>query len=191
MASTLRSLGNLALVFIAFGCGRNANTAVPAGVDAGAVTAAMLVRPAEVDDLWTRAAAGEADDLARLANREGTTGLIERGGEPAFRKTAILALTYADGYDALPFLGEVAGGTDEANALLAAQTAVDIASRLRRSVDPEDALEVREGCDRLLAIAKQTEKPRRLRVALVRALRMFADLGFVKPADIPTDVDAH
>ena len=186
-----RWLLNLALVLIACGCGRSANSAGPGGVDAGAVTAAMRVRPPEVDDLWTRAAEAEADDLARLANREGTTGLIERGSDPAFRKTAILALAYAEGYDALPFLAEIAGGTDEANALLAAQTAVDIASRPRRSVDPEDALEVREGCDRFLVIAKQTQKPRRLRVAIVRALRMFADLGFVKPADIPTDVDAH
>lgn len=186
-----KAAGLVLLALLVCSCGRSANNAGPAGLDAGAVSPAALVRPPEVDDLWTRAAVGEGDDLARLANREGTTGLIERGSDPAFRKTAILALAYADGYAALPFLGEVAGGADDANAVLAAESVVEIATRTRRPVDPEDALEVREGCDRLLAVAKIPQKPRHLRVLLVRALRMFADLGFVKAAEIPTDVDAH
>ena len=148
-------------------------------------------REPELVDLWTRASDGEGDDLARLADREGSVGLIERAVDPALTRTSILALAYADGYAGLPFLAATAGGENESLALLAAESLVEIAARRRRAIDPEDALEIREGCDHALRVAKNGEKPRRLRVLLVRALRMFADADYVKTTDLPTDVDAR
>ena len=146
-------------------------------------------------DLWTRAKAGDADDLARLADREGASGLVARASEDAaWRLAAIRAMAFVDdpgAFEALPSLARAARTGDDAEAMAALESAGDLASRPRRAVDPEDAAELREGCDLLLALAKDTQAPRPRRIASVRALRMLADRGCVKVADLPTDLDAR
>jgi hypothetical protein len=64
-----------------------------------------------------------------------------------------------------------------------------IASQKRSQVDPEDALELRDGCDSLLVAARDATRPRAVRVGAVRALRMMSDRGCVNQSDIPADVD--
>ena len=115
---------------------------------------------------------------------------MDRGEDPGLRLTALRAMGYTGDLAALPWLaGAAAGGSDdEADAALA--SAAQIAAEPRRSVDPEDALEVRQGCDKLLALAQAKEKPKKRRVGAIRTLRMLADRGCMKGADLPTDLDA-
>jgi hypothetical protein len=182
------------------GCGRessNAPSAVAMASD-GAVRTPLVrspdaaARAPDVEDLWVRAKEGEPDDLARLANREGASGLVEEGSrDPVKKKAAIAALAYADGLSGLPWLAEAADAEDEATARAAVESIVAMAARTRRAVDPEDGAELRTGCDRLLSIAKNPSKKRPVRVGAVRALRMWTDRGCAKTADLPTDVDTH
>jgi len=178
------------------GCPKNtAPTDAGAGAAIYAPLAADAAPPArapEVDDLWARAAdedAGAADDLARLARREGVAGLIERGAHPTLRRTAALALGYTQGFSAMAWLGEVAAIDVEEDALAALGSAVMLAAQPRRAVDPEDAEELRAGCDKLSALAKDPKAARKRRVLAIRALRMLSDKGCAK--EIPTDLDAH
>jgi hypothetical protein len=183
------------------GCGHensNAPSGSATGADASSSAALAPPRPdaaartADVEDLWTRAKELDPDDLARLANREGPSGLVEEGSRnPAKRPIAIAALAYADGLSALPWLAEAADADDEATARAAVESIDAMAARTRRAVDPEDGAELRAGCDRLLAIAKNQSKKRPVRVGAVRALRMWSDRGCAKAADLPTDVDTH
>jgi hypothetical protein len=184
-------------------CGRE-NGAAPSavatasGADGGGAQATRgqspdaATRSPDVDALWNRAKEGEPDDLARLANREGASGLVEVGtSEPSRKRIAIAALAYADGLSALPWLADAADGSEEDDARAAVESIDAMAARPRRAIDPEDGAELRMGCDRLLAIAKNTTKKRPLRVGAVRALRMWSDRGCAKAADLPTDLDAH
>jgi hypothetical protein len=93
----------------------------------------------------------------------------------------------------LPFLAEAARGPDDGQADAALESAVDLAARPRRAIDPEDAAEMKEGCDMLLALASDTNAKavRSRRVKAIRALRMLADRGCVDPHAIPTDLDAR
>ncbi len=147
------------------------------------------------EELWGRARAGDSGDLARLADREGVGGLVERGsaedkgggetseGKPAkaggetkepgdghvdsakvalasTRMTAIRAMAFAPEPGALaglPFLAEAARGPDDAQAQAALESAIDLAARPRRAVDPEDAAEMKAGCDSMLALARESE----------------------------------
>jgi hypothetical protein len=151
--------------------------------------AAAPDRPPEVDDMWARAKDGEEDDLVRLARREGVTGLEERGAHPTYRVTAARALGFTEGFAALPWLAEV-GTADGEAAEPALESAVTLAAQRRHQRDPEDAEELRTGCDKLLVLAKDAGAPRKKRILAVRALRMLTDTGAVKTADIPGDVDA-
>jgi hypothetical protein len=182
------------------GCGRDSATNAPSGLPGADASSTALATPrpdaaartADVEDLWERAKELEPDDLARLANREGASGLVEEGSRnPAKKPTAIAALAYADGLSALPWLAEAADADDEPSARAAIESIDALAARTRRAVDPEDAAELRAGCDRLLVIAKNTSKKRPVRVGAVRALRMWSDRGCAKAADVPTDVDTH
>ncbi len=180
------------------GCSRGASLqdgGSAKGTDASADAASASADPVR-EDLWTRAKLGDAADLARLADREGESGLVERGatGDPATRLTAIRAMAFAPdpgAFGGLPFLAEAARGTDEPQAQAALDSAIDLAARPRRAVDPEDAAEMKAGCDGLLALAKDPKASRGRRVKAIGALRMLVDRGCVDPAAIPTDLDAH
>jgi hypothetical protein len=187
---------SLSLAFIllaASGCPRKPPSAAEAGsVEAGAGAGVdAAVRDPRLDELWERAGDGEADDLARLADREGTDGLVERARSPAQRMTALQAIGYTGDLAALPFLAEVATKGSDAEAEAALSSASQIAAEPRRATDPEDALELHEGCAALLALAKDVTRPRPRRVGSIRALRMLAERGCVKREDIPADLDVR
>jgi hypothetical protein len=134
-------------------------------------------------DPWSAAASLEPEDLGRLALREGSAGLVAGATTDDRRKVAVAALAFAEDFDGLPFLAEAAAGADPALALSAADSACALAARRRTAVAPEDALEVREGCDRMLAVAKDEKRPRVLRLRILRALRMLEDRGCAR--DLP------
>jgi hypothetical protein len=183
-------------------CGKSASSAAP-GVSSGesksAPSAVVEAGAPAIDpvalDLWTRAkdnvATGDGDDLARLADRENLSGLLARAEDPAWRATAIHAMAYVDGFEALPWLAKVARAAPNEDALAALDAIEDIAARPRRAVDPEDAAEMKSGCDSLLALAKQSDAARARRIIAIRALRMLSERGCVAPAEIPADLDAH
>lgn len=183
-------------ITLLLGCGRGTptgGTATPQGAAEAAAwvrapAATPRVRTSSEEELWARAKDGDADDLARLADREGATGLVERGDDAAFRDTAIGALAYADGLSALPWLAERAS-EDGDGATRALDTIADIAARRRRADDPEDALELRAACDKLLALARDKERPTSRRVAAIGSLRMLAERGCVRSTDIPKELD--
>jgi hypothetical protein len=163
--------------------------------DAG-VAAAPSTGDAVLEELWTRAKGGDSGDLARLADREGVSGLAERGahGDAATRLAALRAMAFAPepgAFAGLPFLAEAARGGDEPQAEAALESAIDLAARPRRAVDPEDAEEMKAGCDGMLALASDPKGARARRVLAIRALRMLADRGCVDPHAIPTDLDAR
>lgn len=143
---------------------------------------------ARTQALWEEAATGEEDALARLATHEGPSGLEERAAQPILRATALRAMGYTASFEGLPLLARAAAGDDETLALLAAESAVQLAARPRRAVDPEDALELREGCDGLGAAMRDATRPRAVRVACARALRMLADRGCTP--DVPPELEA-
>jgi hypothetical protein len=91
----------------------------------------------------------------------------------------------------LPFLAEVARSGDDAQAEAALGSTIDLAARPRTAIDPEDAAEMKEGCDLLLALAKDEKAARSRRVKAVRALRMLAERGCTDPSAIPTELDAR
>ena len=203
MRRTLAALSSC-LALLALGCPKGAaqtDAGPPSIAQAMPASAAPPARPPEIDALWVRAKeaaspdAGEdadtlADDLARLARREGVAGLIERGAHPTWRNVAAQAMGYTDGFSAMAWLGEVAAGPDDPDATSALESAVMLASQRRHQVDADDEEELHAGCDKLLALAKDVKAPRRRRVLAVRALRMLTDKGCAKPSDIPNDVDA-
>jgi hypothetical protein len=173
-------------------CGNAASSeAGVAWLEGGVTHDASLARPSDVEELWNRASDGGDDELARLAEREGQDGLEERATSPAHRLTALRAMAFSQGYSALPTLGAAAqrGTAEEAHA--AVESADAIAARKRAQVDPEDGDELAAGCAALLAAAKDTKRPREVRVGAVRALRMLDDRPRCPTAaEIPTDVDA-
>jgi hypothetical protein len=193
--------GALGLVFAAFGaCGAcrarpsdtTANAAASAGADGGVASPSVLVDAASLRDplLWGVAKEGDAEDLASLAAHEGAAGLVEAASEPALRPTAIRAMGFARGWAQLPFLGKAAGGKDDDEARLALDATFELAARPRRAEDPEDAEELREGCESLLALARDTERARARRIGAVRALRMMPCPRSKEGGEVPTDLDA-
>ena len=135
-------------------------------------------------ELWAAAIGLAPEDLSRLALREGSAGLVAGGADPARRRVAVAALQFADDLEGLPLLAEVAASGDAESAELATQAAETLAARPRRAIDPEDALEVRAGCDRLRDVIKDKAKPKALRYRIARTLRMLEDRGCAK--DLPT-----
>jgi hypothetical protein len=62
-------------------------------------------------------------------------------------------------------------------------------SAATRAEDPEDAEELRDGCERLTVLATDATRPRPRRVAAVRALRMMPCPAI--DGGLPTDLDAR
>ncbi len=154
-----------------------------------ASAAAAAARTPQMEALWTAAKDGDPDELARLADAEGGIGLVERAGMPAYRLTALRAMGYADGFVMMPVLGDAARHAPAPEATAAAESAARVAARKRAQTDPEDAEELFAGCADLLAAAKDTSRPRPVRIDVIRALRMLVDYGCVHAGDIPTDLD--
>ncbi|CAN5328188.1 hypothetical protein BH09MYX1_BH09MYX1_44560 [soil metagenome] len=186
----------LALACAAAGCSsckgdaRDADAGASDDGTAGEASAPLALRTAEDERLWVEAKDGDEDELRRLAAREGASGLGERSTDPALRMTALRAMAFAEGFAQLPALGAAAATAPEAEATIAADSAVTLAARPRAQVDPEDAEELHDGCGALLGAAKDMTRPKLVRTSAVRALRMLADQGYVNAADIPTDLDA-
>jgi hypothetical protein len=157
---------------------------VTAEEDAGAP-----MEPREVE-AWAQADGGEAPELIRLVNLVGCADLRERAASTALRATAIRAMAYCPDFSELPWLAEVAASGRGDDPVLALDVVVEQAARPRRAVDPEDADELHTGCAALLSLARTATAPKERRVLAIRALRMLAERGCVKVADIPKDLDA-
>jgi len=190
-----------AQVFVAVcivACGRTSPSANAPDTSAGSgpSLAAALVDAGEAGagdseyaELWIRAADGTEEDSMRLARALGPEGLVAGATSQAARLVAVRAMAFSDGFAGLPWLGELAAGEDVALAKEAADSAVALAARGRDQNDPEDAEEMRAGCTKLVAIAKNGKHDKTVRIRAVRTLRLLADRGCVKVEDIPTDFD--
>jgi hypothetical protein len=154
-----------------------------APADAGAVAMRDVA-------MWTSARDGSALDLASLATHEGAAGLVEAASEPELRTTALCAMAHARGWAQLPFLADVSAGTNDDEARLALASVVELAARPRRSEDVEDEAELREGCEKLGALARDTARARDRRIQAIRALRMMP-CPKVPGQELPTDLDAR
>jgi hypothetical protein len=199
----------LAGALAAAGCGRGAGSSAStatAGVaapfaiadgGAGRVDPGALASldgapsdPREIE-AWARATQGDEDELARLATSIGCAGLRERAEVPALRVTALRAMGACDDFSELAWLATVTSSGPDADSAAAIDAILDEAARPRRAVDPEDADEIADGCQTLLVLARAADRPKTRRVGAIRALRMLAEHGCVKPADIPTEFDAN
>lgn len=145
--------------------------------------------PAAVRDvaMWTSARDGHVEDLASLATHEGAAGLVEAAADPELRKTALRAMGFARGWAQLPYLARTAAEPDDDEARLALDSAVELAARRRTAEDAEDAVELRDGCDKLGALARDGERPRERRILALRALRMMP----CPKQELPSDLDAR
>jgi len=190
----------VALLATCGGCGKRApaggdTTAVQATGDGGAAPAsksAFVADAAALRDerMWGHAKDGDEEDLTTLATHEGAAGLVEAASEAELRSTAIKAMAYARGWAQLPFLAKTASGKDDTEARLALDSVVELATRVRRAEDPEDADELREGCDALSGLARDTKRQRVRRIAAIRALRMMPCPPPKSGEELPTDLDA-
>jgi hypothetical protein len=195
-------LAGIATLATCGGCGKRApgggDTTAAASAGAEAPVVAKGSREGDAgtrqdEAAWTSARSGEPEDLATLATQEGAVGLVEASSDPELRSVAIEAMAYAWGWAQLPFLAKTAAGKSDDDARRALESAAELAARPRRAEDPEDAAELREGCEGLLALARDASMPRARRVGAVRALRMLPcppldrDGGAVS---LPADVDA-
>lgn len=191
----------VALVFATCSaCRRSSGTGEsksPVGSSAATVTASSRAAVKEaavnagVDEplLWQHARLGDAENLSNLAGYEGPTGLAEVADkDPSLRPIALKAMGYAPGFAQLPYLARAAAGPSDEDATIALDSVLEIATRPRTSVDPEDAPELADGCGGLLAIAKDSGKNKTRRIKSVRALRMLPCP--TKPEEIPSDVDS-
>jgi hypothetical protein len=174
--------GLLSILFALASCGRGIAAAGRTdGVASEAIAdSAPEERDPRVDDLWVRAEDGDEADLARLYDREGDTGLEERGVLPAYRLTAIQALGFAHDFTPLPWLAEVAASGSDAEAEAALDSARSLAAWPRPARDPEDALELREGCERLIALAAAKDKPKSRCDHAASVLQMLQTAGCAK-----------
>jgi hypothetical protein len=176
-------------------CGKNGSGG--GNVAAGTSSAPAVSRtsfppeagPAAVRDvaMWTSARDGQPEDLASLATHEGAIGLVEAAADPDLRKTALRAMGFARGWAQLPYLVRTAAEADEEEARLALDSAVELAARRRTGEDVEDVAELREGCEKLGALARDGERPRDRRVVALRVLRMMP----CPKQELPSDLDAR
>jgi hypothetical protein len=166
-------------------------------VAAGSSSAPVVNRLAAVPDagpaalrdvaIWASAREGQAEDLASLATHEGAVGLIEAADEPTLRTTALRAMGYARGWAQLPFLAAAASASEDEEAKIALEAVLELSVRPRRAEDVEDEAELREGCEKLGALARDTERAKARRIGALRALRMMP----CPKQDLPTDLDAR
>jgi hypothetical protein len=181
-------------------CGKATSPSAPASSDSSTAGTLGGATPAVGDDAgskdereeeaWAQADGGEPQELMRLTDLVGCEALRERASDSLRRSRAIRAMAYCPDFSELPWLAQVAATVRDDDAIDALYSIVDQAARPRHSTDPEDADELHVGCGALLALARDTERPKARRVLAIRALRMLADRGCVARADIPTDVDA-
>jgi hypothetical protein len=136
---------------------------------------------------------GDPEELMRLADAIGCEGLHQRAreGDATARGLAIRAMRYCRDFGELPWLVQVASGADDREARLALEAIGELAARPRKATDPDDALELHDGCAGLLELARSTKKPKERRVLAVSALRMLAERGCVARTEIPTELDAR
>ncbi len=179
------------------GCGRGSHASGAGGSGAGSEES-----PAEVAGLgpmdereraaWASARDGDPEEQMRLADAIACEGLHQRAleGDAGTRAVALRAMRYCRDFGELPWLAQVAAGDDDGEARLALEAIGELAARPRRATDPDDALELHEGCAGLLALARGAKKPRERRVLAVSALRMLSERGCVARADIPAELDA-
>lgn len=156
------------------------------GADAGEAGA-----PEGPSELWGRAQGPEAteEDVMRLASTEGPTGLAEHATDKPTRLLAARAMAHTRGLAGLPWLAEACASDDADLAKEAALSATALAARGRDQNDPEDAEEMREGCTKLLAVAKDGKPAKDVRIGAVRTLRLLSERGCVKADEIPKDFD--
>jgi hypothetical protein len=174
-------------------CGKTSAGASNVAPGSGSTPAVnRLVAPAEAGPvairdvaMWASARTGSAEDLASLATHEGAAGLVEATNEPELRMTALRAMGYARGWAQLPFLARSAAGENEDEAKVALESVVELAARPRRSEDVEDEPELREGCEKLGALARDVARARERRIPAIRALRMMP----CPKQELPTDLD--
>lgn len=150
-------------------------------VDASALRDALL---------WGNAKDGDTEDLMTLAAHEGAMGLVEAADDAALRPTAIRAMAYARGWAQLPLLTKAAAGKSDEEARLALESTIELAARPRRAEDPEDAQELREGCDALVALARDGARTKERRVGALRAVRMMPCPPRKPEDDLPSELDA-
>lgn len=137
--------------------------------------------------MWTSAREGTTEDLASLATHEGAAGLVEAAAEPELHVTALRAMAFARGWAQLPYLARAAAGTEDDEARIALDAAAELGARPRRSEDVEDEAELREGCEKLGALARDPARARERRVLALRGLRMLP----CPKQDLPADLDAR
>jgi hypothetical protein len=199
----LRCVGWSALVLAALtftvwaalsACGKSPGAGANSALGSSSVAHGRMVAPLEAGAaamrdvvMWTAAREGATEDLASLAIHEGAAGLIEAAAEPELRATALRAMGYARGWAQLPFLAAAASGAEDGDARLALSSAVELGARPRRSEDVEDEAELREGCQKLAALARATDGERPRRIEALRALRMLP----CPAEELPTDLDAR
>jgi hypothetical protein len=177
------------------GCGRCSGGAAPGSSDTVEIEREASVEPPppmEAREMaqWNAAAQGDPEELMRLEDLVGCYGLRERAdSKPDLLSTALRATQYCTDFSTLPWLVDVAGAANEADARSALETIDELAARPRRATDPDDADALHVGCGRLLDLARSTSRPRAHRALAVRALRMLTDRGCVNPADIPARID--
>jgi hypothetical protein len=188
---TLVFVGAL-LLHVALGCTKpRPDTA--GGSSAASVHSAgtpNVETPPEVQQAWARAKDGDDEDRVVLADREGAVGLVEATRDPSRRRTALMAMGKARGFAQLPFLVSAARGSDDEDAKLGLEAALELANRPRTSEDLEDGDELRQGCEDLYALCTDTKASRGRRVAALRAWRLLPCARAVEAGAIPSDLDA-
>jgi hypothetical protein len=188
------------LVLASVHCGKGAAPAAPVASSSGSATVHGVEAGPDEDagepmdtreaEAWARAQDGGDDDDIRLSDLVGCSGLRERAQDPRLRRTAVRAMDQCQDFSELPWLAEVGAHGVDADAIAALDAIVQQAARVRRATDPEDADELHGGCAALLTLSRAKDQPPPRRVRAIRALRMLADRGCVKRADIPVDLDA-
>jgi hypothetical protein len=199
-AAAIASVAALSTVFVdaaLIGCSRRAASAAPGGSESSSESdpavpgADVLPTDPRERQAWAQAEDGGDDERMRLADLVGCEGLRERAANANLRSTAIRAMAYCPDLSDLAWLASVARSSDDgADRTEALEVIVEQAARSRRATDPDDAVELGEGCRTLVALARAGGQPRSERVLAVRALRMLVDRGCPKKSDIPADLDA-
>jgi hypothetical protein len=143
------------------------------------------------DGLWQRAIDGDESDLARLADREGTRGLLdglEEGG--AVGMAALEALPFADDAEAAyERLGEIVLQIDARQAGPVIRAITAIAAKPARQVEPVDPAGMKSCAQALMVLANNKSLAPGVRAPAISALRLLATKNAVDPAAIPQDLD--
>jgi hypothetical protein len=167
---------------VGWGCNKTTKTSSSPSLDeqAAAEDAAAPMDAREAAQ-WVAAAQGEPEELMRLVDRVGCSGVRDRATQGDLRRTALRAMQYCPDLSELAWLAAVAAGPGDEDARAALETIDALAARPRRATDPEDAEEVHDGCATLLGLVRDPSRPKERRLLAVRALRMLTDRGCAAP----------